>query len=87
MGDFGDFSIIKAFYIGLPKAAINNQARAIGQCTGMMALGHRHDDIMYAVTPLYHGTAMVVGLFNTIGRGQDFLLITQKTPCDCHGYI
>ncbi|KAK3092545.1 hypothetical protein FSP39_004216 [Pinctada imbricata] len=59
---------------GLPKPAIINQAKAIGQYNGMIQLGLKHDDVMYVVTPLYHSSATCVGLFNIIGRGATIVL-------------
>jgi hypothetical protein len=43
--------------------------------SNMQVIALNENDIVYAVTPLYHSAATTLSLFNTIGRGMRFMFI------------
>jgi hypothetical protein len=43
--------------------------------SNMQVIALNENDIVYAVTPLYHSAATTLSLFNTIGQGMRFMFI------------
>lgn len=64
-------SLLCLCLIGLPKPAIINQTKAMKLSRMFQLLDYTSSDTVYVVTPLYHSSATLLGVFNTIDAGKD----------------
>uniref|UniRef100_A0A8C3WTF4 long-chain-fatty-acid--CoA ligase n=1 Tax=Catagonus wagneri TaxID=51154 RepID=A0A8C3WTF4_9CETA len=75
---------------GLPKAAMINHHRIWYGIGLAIASGVKEDDVIYTTLPLYHSSALMVGLHGCIMSGATFVLRTKFSAShfweDCRKY-
>ncbi|MEE6503212.1 hypothetical protein FKM82_004770 [Ascaphus truei] len=75
---------------GLPKAAVINHSRLLNSC-GLFALCNVSSrDIIYSPLPLYHSSALIIGIHGCIGKGATVVLREKFSASqfweDCRKY-